>query len=421
MKSVEIFAGAGGLAIGMANAGFQHVAVIERDHHACQTFRDNQSRHISSLDRWPLHEVDARCFDFSLLPSDIAVVSGGPPCQPFSMGGKHKANDDSRDMFPVAIRAVRELMPQAFIFENVKGLTRQSFSSYFSYIILQLQYPEISCRNGQDWISHHSDLIKYKKITKGIGTYTVQYGLLNAADYGIPQKRERIFFIGFRSDIAVKWSMPEKTHSEESLIVSKWIDGTYWDEHKISVANRTRPSERLTSRIKKLKGNSALIKGRRWRTVRDAFADLPDPEICKNSTIFNHIHTPGARSYPGHTGSLLDEPAKTLKAGHHGVPGGENMFIKDNGEVRYFTVREAARLQTFPDDYELRGSWSQSMRQLGNAVPVKLGQILAESISAALREASAQLHSALANPVILKDVKSYHNEIFKNQFLSSLK
>ena len=98
----------------------------------------------------------------------------------------------------------------------------------------------------------------------------------------------------------------------------------------------------------------------------------------------NHIVNPGARSYPGHTGSPLDEPAKTLKAGDHGVPGGENMLARPDGSIRYFTVREAARLQTFPDDYVFQGAWSEAMRQLGNAVPVKLAESIASAVARTL-------------------------------------
>jgi hypothetical protein len=102
MKSVELFAGAGGLAIGMAKAGFQHAAVIEWDHDACETFRLNQQHHTQTVEGWPLHEMDARMFEFKSLGSDVTVVSGGPPCQPFSMGGRHLAQRDERNMFPEA-------------------------------------------------------------------------------------------------------------------------------------------------------------------------------------------------------------------------------------------------------------------------------------------------------------------------------
>ena len=122
----------------------------------------------------------------------------------------------------------------------------------------------------------------------------------------------------------------------------------------------------------------------RWLTVRDALQGLPEPTIQNSYGIANHTLNPGARAYNGHTGSPHDEPAKALKAGDHGVPGGENMLAYSDGTVRYFTVRESARLQTFPDTYHFNGSWSESMRQLGNAVPVRLAQTVAESIYARL-------------------------------------
>jgi DNA (cytosine-5)-methyltransferase 1 len=118
-----------------------------------------------------------------------------------------------------------------------------------------------------------------------------------------------------------------------------------------------------------------------WQTVRDALMGLPDPERDDDSAFLNHRFQPGARVYPGHTGSPMDEPAKTLKAGDHGVPGGENMVVLPNGKVRYFSVRESARLQTFPDEFVFHGSWSETMRQLGNAVPVTLAKIVATSIA----------------------------------------
>ena len=101
--------------------------------------------------------------------------------------------------------------------------------------------------------------------------------------------------------------------------------------------------------------------------------------------ILNHEFRAGARVYVGHTGSPLDEPAKVLKAGDHGVPGGENMLVFPNRKVRYFTIRESARLQCFPDNYFFPVSWTESMRQLGNAVPVRLGRVVTESIAKTLR------------------------------------
>ena len=116
--------------------------------------------------------------------------------------------------------------------------------------------------------------------------------------------------------------------------------------------------------------------------MRDALTDLPDLFSKDNASgALNHRLQVGAKAYPGHTGSQLDMPAKTLKAGDHGVPGGENMMVRDDGTVRYFSVRESARLQTFPDGYLLHGSWTEAMRQLGNAVPVRLAHLVAASVA----------------------------------------
>ncbi len=384
MNSVELFAGAGGLAIGMSNAGFQHVAVIERDHDACETFRENQRHHLGSVERWPLFEGDVRSFDYSQISKEVAVVSGGPPCQPFSLGGKHRGQQDKRDMFPEAVRAIRELRPRAFVFENVKGLLRESFSEYFEYIYLQLAYPGHVRRAEESWREHRGRLERHHTSKERRPEYKVLFQLLNAANYGVPQRRERVFFVGFRSDIGARWSFPEPRCSEDSLLRSQWISGEYWERHRIAKRNRCVPSPRQAARVEKLR--TMLGDGREaWRTVRDALQGLPDPERGMSDSIPNHVYNPGAKAYPGHTGSPLDEPAKTLKAGDHGVPGGENMLARPDGSVRYFTVREAARLQTFPDGYTFRGPWTEAMRQLGNAVPVLLGEVVARSVAAALR------------------------------------
>ena len=382
MRSVELFAGAGGLAIGMSNSGFRHAAVLEWNHDACETFRGNQH------DAWPLYEGDVRRFEYSAL-KDIMVVSGGPPCQPFSMGGKHLGFSDERDMFPEAVRAVRELRPKAFIFENVKGLMRESFSEYFEYILLQLAHPGLIRRGAQEsWRDHLSRLEKHQTSRGARADYNVVFRLLNAANYGVPQRRERVFFVGFRADLGIEWAFPDATHSEDALLRSQWIDGGYWDRHRVAVRQRPALSARNASRAEKLRFDSdVLFPKQAWSTVRDAIQGLPDPEKTFDCAIANHVFMPGARSYPGHTGSPLDEPAKTLKAGDHGVPGGENMLTRPDGSLRYFTVREAARLQTFPDHYVFRGSWSEAMRQLGNAVPVRLAESVASSVSAALRRA----------------------------------
>ncbi|MDD1622563.1 MAG: DNA cytosine methyltransferase [Methylococcaceae bacterium] len=403
MKSVELFAGAGGLAMGISLAGFESLAVVEWDKWACDTIRENQKRGFPVIQDWPLWEGDVRLFDWSSIPENIDLLAGGPPCQPFSMGGKHRAFGDSRDMFPTTVEVVRKLRPKSFIIENVKGLTRSSFANYYQYILLQLEFPEVSRKDGETWLEHLKRLQSEKSSgalhLSGL-TYNVVPTLVNAADYGVPQKRERVFIVGFRSDLDVRWSFPRPTHGLDSLLYSQWITGEYWERHKIRNNNRPPLCSRLEPSVRKL---SPLLppEEKPWRTVRDALIDIPDPRLADARNFLNHNFQSGARAYPGHTGSPLDLPAKTLKAGDHGVPGGENMMVFEDGDVRYFSARESARLQTFPDGYVFHGSWSETMRQLGNAVPVTLGRRVAASVAERLAEAqmrtlvrSRQRHSA---------------------------
>lgn len=386
MKAIELFAGAGGLGMGISKAGFTPVEIVEWDRWCCDTINENRRNGISPVKSWPEpHLGDVRPKSFSHLEGKVDLVSGGPPCQPFSLGGKHKAFDDERDLWPQAVRVVRETRPKAFIFENVKGLTRASFATYLSYIQLQLQHPAIDRRLLEDWRDHLARLQQHHSSNGNREPeYRVLTEVLNAADFGVPQRRERVVFVGFRADLNIRWSFPKATHSIDALLWNLGKTQKYWDRHK--VASRERDMDcRLQNRALRLVDKPS---SKAWLTVRDAISDLPNPELATNRTILNHRFQGGARSYPGHTGSPLDLPAKTLKAGVHGVPGGENMLLKPDGSVRYFTVRESARLQTFPNDYELHGSWSEAMRQLGNAVPVELARVIAADVATHLKKAA---------------------------------
>lgn len=388
MQAIELFAGAGGLGMGVSRAGFKPVKVVEWNRWCCDTIRENQARGYAPVKAWPLVEGDVRAVDFKPFEEKVDLVTGGPPCQPFSLGGRHQGYADTRDMWPEAVRAVREARPKAFIFENVKGLTRATFASYLAYIVHQLTYPDIRRKRSESWIDHLTRLEKHHTSGRAGGlTYRVVYRVVNAADYGIPQRRERVIFVGFRSDLGMNWSFPEASHAQDALLWSQRPKGEYWERHKVARRDRVL-STRLADRAERLLlGPDALC----WRTTRDAIGDLPDPELQPRlaSSVADHRFQGGARSYAGHTGSPLDEPAKTLKAGVHGVPGGENMLARPDGSVRYFSVRESARLQTFPDEFHFHGSWSETMRQLGNAVPVRLAEIMATDVRAHLEAAAA--------------------------------
>ena len=390
MNSIELFAGAGGLALGFSGHDVIHRAVVEWNTHACNTIRLNKQENVDPVAHWPdVMEGDVRKFDYSDF-NNIDLVTGGPPCQPFSLGGKHGGFLDVRDMFPQAVRAVRETNPRAFVFENVQGLTRTAFRDYFDYILLQLEFPSLSADATEEW-SAHLDRLRLHKTSGALSEYRVKWKLVNAANYGVPQKRMRVFIVGFRTDLGIDFEFPEETHSQHSLLLTQWDSGEYWRRHR--VAKRHQPArpigiERVLDAIK---NDQAFNRLAPWLTVRDAISDLPDPETDPRASLVQaHKFQPGARIYPGHTGSPLDEPAKALKAGDHGVPGGENMLRRPDGTVRYFTVRESARIQTFPDNFIFQGSWTETMRQLGNAVPVRLASVMAERVCAFLRAADQQ-------------------------------
>ena len=400
MRSVELFAGAGGLALATANAGFHHKLVIERDANACRTLRWNKEAQVKYAKEWKIVEGDVREFDFAPFAGEIDFVSGGPPCQPFSMGGKHGGHNDHRNLFPEAVRAVRQMRPKAFLFENVKGLLRKNFANYYNYIILQLRYPTVTLRGEENWFDHLARLERLH--TKGGENldlrYNVVYQLVNAVDFGVPQHRWRVFIVGIRSDLGAEFSFPQPTHEEDALLHDMWVTGEYWERHRISKTKRPPMPTNIARRIDRVNSLFAQALLRPWLTVRDAICDLPRIAVGDTCTkVTNHFLNPGAKSYAGHTGSPYDEPAKALKAGDHGVPGGENTLRLDDESVRYFSVRECARIQTFPDEWTLEGSWTESMRQLGNAVPVKLAEQIARPL-AAMIESNAATITAVSRP-----------------------
>jgi DNA (cytosine-5)-methyltransferase 1 len=394
MRSLEIFSGAGGMAKGLEIAGFEHAAFVEFNKQACETLRAN-------FKGKKVFFGDVRDYDFES-QGDVDVVAGGPPCQPFSLGGKHQADLDSRDMFPYAIRAIETLRPKAFIFENVKGLLRESFSEYFQYIVHRLTYPSLKSDGASDWKEHLQALRTMRYATYGGVKYRVSYQLLNAADYGVPQTRERVVIVGIRDDVALAWKFPAATHSEQRLLWEKVVTGEYWDRHKISNSQREIASAVAIEKAHQLRETYGMFEPDLlpWRTVRDTLFDLPNP--IENHNIVDHLFRGGARSYPGHSGSDYDSPAKTIKAGGHGVPGGENMIRYGDGTLRYFTVFEAKRIQTFPDDYFITGAWGEAMRQIGNAVPVLLAEKLGRSLHVCLNSARTRMGSATLSETLLE-------------------
>lgn len=366
MRSVELFSGCGGLALGLSRAGFQHELMVEWNTDAVETVLHNRQRGIEHIRAWPLEKADVRDVPWHRFVG-LDLVAGGPPCQPFSIGGKHRGHGDARDMWPEVIRAVRETRPRGFLFENVRGLARSAFAHYLRWILAHLHHPELMRGEGEDHM-HHTRRLETSKLPVAYRVIVVQ---VNAADYGAAQKRHRVIVAGVRADLADTLEPPASTHSRERLLWDQWVSGDYWRRHALAWRsdNLIPSTDRVA--VKALRALREPPAGKPWVTVRDALAGLGEP-----NGEGNHVFQAGARAYPGHTGSPLDQPAKALKAGDHGVPGGENMMVRDDGAVRYFTVREAARLQGLPDTYLFPRSWTESMRQLGNAVPVPLAEAM---------------------------------------------
>lgn len=362
-------------------AGFRHLLVNESNKRACATLRANnavtylpdEAQPATLADPWPLVEGKVEHVDFTPFAGEVDLVAGGVPCQPFSLGGAHKGHLDERNLWPEFNRCVRETRPMVIVAENVRGLLRPSFEPYWDYIRRVLAAPFEQRIESEPWNDHDRRLIKSLR-SGGDPTerYDIAFRLVNAADYGVPQNRLRVLLVGFRKDLNLTWEFPKPTHSAGALLRTQ-LSGEYKERHPDAP----------------MKGHPGVIPPEDglhpWRTLRDAISDLPEPaERQETSGYIHHVGWPGAREYPGHTANDLDRPAKTIKAGVHGVPGGESVIRLDDGSIRYLTVREVARIMTFPDHWRLEGPRGEQMRQLGNAVPVKLGSVLGTAIAETL-------------------------------------
>lgn len=335
LNCLEMFAGAGGLALGLHQAGFKHVNLIEWNKSAVQTLKLNHK--LLNIHPDNILENDARFINYSRFMGKIDLLSGGPPCQPFSTSGRNLGPDDDRNMFPVFLDVIGYVMPKAILIENVKGLVREKFKFYFQYILKRIQFPHLEIGPNQEWTDHYNRLKTAKeKDFLDEEQYVVTYQVIDTADYGVPQRRQRVLIVGLRKDLFSKPFRLPKSHSINNLLRDQWVTGEYWRRHGISSEQYSGPNSQRT--YQHAVDVSCL---KPWLTVRDAIGDLPNPvERGMNELIPNHTQHPGARIYKSHVGSYYDFPAKALKAGTNGTPGGENM-VRIPGEinsVRYFTT-----------------------------------------------------------------------------------
>lgn len=387
LQSVELFAGGGGMALGMRKAGFSHQALVEWWAPAARVLRHNAELRPELWKPDQVIEEDVRTsFEALSLGGHVHLVAGGPPCQPFSFAGAHAGDNDERNMFPAALEVVRRLNPELVVFENVPGITRPSFAPYLDYIKAQLRHPHLAPKDADElWSDHHSRLLSETQDE----TYRVYQEELNAADLGVPQSRRRIFLVGIRANVhgadTWDWNNLRRDHSQDVLLHDQWISKHYWGRHNLPVpAEVPRHLRGHLGRVQRLGVPTDLGP---WLTLRDILATMPDPYLEGRELVAwpNHLAIPGARVYAKHTGSPLDLPSKTIKAGVHGVSGGEAMLRELNGSVRYLTVRESALVQGFPQDYEFPGPRSRVMGVIGNAVAVDVAAAVGYALRAHCR------------------------------------
>ena len=326
-KSIELFAGAGGLALGLEKAGFKAELLNEIDPHACSTLKKNRPN-------WNIMEGDIAEIDFSIYKDKIDFLSGGFPCQSFSYAGKKMGFEDTRGtLFFELARAIKEIQPKVFMAENVKGL--------------------LSHEKGQT-------LETIKTVIDELGYDLVEPRVLKALHYKVPQKRERLILIGIRKDISklakFKWPSP---HPKVFALKDAFFKGELYDSDVPLTSG-----QEYTKRKKEIM--SLVPMGGYWK-------DLPidiQKEYMKKSFYLGGGKTGMARRLS------LYEPSLTLTC----APAQNQTERCHPTETRPLTVQEYARIQTFPDAWKFQGSITKQYKQIGNAVPVNLAAAIGRSL-----------------------------------------
>lgn len=329
-KCIELFAGAGGLALGLEQAGFEEIGLVEFDHTACETLRINRPKwNVLEED---VIEVSKRDLlkEFKLKKGELDLLSGGYPCQAFSYAGKKLGLDDVRGtMFYYYAEFIKQLQPKMFLAENVKGLTTHDGGKTIKTMI---------------------------KVFEDLG-YFVEWKVLNAWDYGVAEKRQRVVIIGIRNDLKekIKFNYPIPHDYKPVLrdVLKNVPDsiGAKYPESKKKVFDLVPP-------------------GGYWR-------DLPDDvarEYMKSCYFMGGGRTGIARRLS------WDEPSLTLTCS----PMMKQTDRCHPDESRPFTTREYARIQSFPDEWQFAGKMNDIYKQIGNAVPVNLAKCVGIEIMNAL-------------------------------------
>lgn len=325
--SIELFAGAGGLALGMEKAGFTHVLLNEFDHNACNTLRTNRPE-------WNVIESDIHCIDFTAYRDNVDFLSGGFPCQAFSYAGKRLGFEETRGtLFFEMARAIKEINPKVFMAENVKGLLEHDDGRTLSTI---------------------------KGVINELGYTLVEPRVLRAIQYNVPQKRERLILIAIRNDIApyATFHWPDVCDGVRTLRDAFYKGCLYDTDVPDSEGQQYPKSKRAVMEL--------VPEGGDWRDLPDAVAR----EYMKGSYGLGGGKTGMARRL------AMDEPSLTLTC----APAQKQTERCHPYETRPLTIREYARIQTFPDEWTFCGNLAAQYKQIGNAVPVNLAWAIGRSL-----------------------------------------
>lgn len=303
MRIISLFSGAGGLDLGLIQAGNDIVWANDIDKDAVATYRENIGNHIVC--------DDIKNIDIASLP-DAEVVVGGFPCQGFSLANRLRTLEDDRNqLYRFFYNTIKTKQPKFFIAENVKGI--------------------LSLGKGEAIKQIVSDF-------EGAG-YVTTVNLVNMADYGVPQTRQRVLIVGQRKDLGAEmlFQFPKPNHSKDGKELPKWV------------------------------------------SIKDAIDHFPDPD--KENNVINHIYSAYKveyRNFTGHRQTDPDKPSPTILARGNGK-GGVCAIPHYNG-MRRLSIRESASVQTFPENFHFVGSMNACYRQIGNAVPVRFAKLLGEEL-----------------------------------------
>lgn len=361
MNCITFFAGAGGLDMGLHQAGFDIKLSVEIEEKYCTTLRNNHPE-------WNIVQGDIMTYNRELVlqqagldeNEEIYLVAGGSPCQSFSTSGKRQSFDDPRGKAMLKyVDLVEDLKPKVFLLENVKGLLSAA-----------LKHRPIEERSGNPLTEEEMPGSALRYLLNRLGSYNVQIHTVNAANYGVAQKRERVFIIGVRNDINRRFRFPEITHSNTNKSLQPWVtvaDVLSELEGKINDHSYVNYS---AERLKYMR----LIPqgGGNWR-------DLPD-ELVKEA--MGGAYNSGGGKVGFFRRVKLNEPAPTLLTSPHQKSTNLGHPIED----RPLSVEEYLMIQGFPLDYQLYGTINDKYTQIGNAVPVRLAEVIGNAIHDFLEE-----------------------------------